>query len=74
MTRDEFDNLSIQLGKTAGAHAHTLGKAKFYMEKLIDKPNAKFSNCTQEEFLDRVRGAAYRGEWAELSDIMGRWW
>lgn len=69
---DELDK-QLQL-KAGGAHAHTAGKASFYLRAIEKKPNGKFSNCSYEDFLAAVRGAVYRDEWEPLSNLMGRWW
>jgi hypothetical protein len=75
MDRTEYEQLRVALAKHYdAAHAHTASKAEFYLAKLIDKPNARFSNCTQEEFLHAVRAALHSDKWKELGDLMGRWW
>ena len=75
MMKADYDELHLALARNAtGAHAHIAHKADYYLYKLIDKPNARFSNCSQDAFISKVRRALGLGEWDELSDIMGRWW
>jgi hypothetical protein len=74
MSDPEIEGLCQQMQLKGGAHAHTSGKACFYLRALDGKPNAKFSNCSRADFIEAVRGAAYRGEWGKLKDLMGRWW
>ena len=74
MTRQDYDELKLALERNAtGAHAHTANKAEFYLYKLIDKPTARFSNCTQDEFISAVRRALGLGNWDALSTLMARW-
>lgn len=71
----DLESLQVQLAKiTTGANAHTAGKAIFYLKAMSEKSKAKFSNCSREDFISAVRGAAYRNEWQKLSDLMARWW
>ena len=75
MTAIDCNEVCLALARHAsGAHAHTVGKAEFYLKRLVDKPTARFSNCTQDEFISSVRAALHSDKWQELSDLMGRWW
>lgn len=75
ITSMDGEALVVQLQKNAdAAHAHTAGKAQFYLRRVADKPDARFSNCTADEFVQHVRNAAYRGEWEPLSKVMAGWW
>lgn len=74
MDRIECDELCLALERNGASHVHTAGKAQMYLRALIGKPKAKFSNCTQEQFISAVRQALALGKWHELSDLMGGWW
>lgn len=74
MTRYECDELCLALQRNySGAHAHTASKAAFYLRRLADKPNARFSNCTQDKFISTVRHALALNEWQQLRELMGGW-
>lgn len=60
--------------KATGANIHTAGKAMFYIDRIADKPNARFSNCSADDFVAAVREALWSDKWKELSALMGRWW
>lgn len=75
MNKQECDELQLALERHAsGAHSHSAAKAQYYLRQLVDKPKARFSNCSQEEFASAVRHALVFGKWKELSDIMRGWW
>lgn len=74
----EMEELDRQLQiKSTGAHAHTSGKARYYIKKFSDDLAADpdhFKDGSLDRFIGLVRGAVYRGEWGALSDRMARWW
>lgn len=74
LTSQEVETLVMQLERNAGAHTHTAGKARNYLRMIADKPKAKFTNCTADEFVQAAKNAAYMGKWEELSTLMSRWW
>lgn len=75
ITTSESEEPIFQLAKqSSGSHVHTANKASFYLRKIADKPKAKFSTCTADEFVAAVRAALYRNEWQRLGDCMARWW
>lgn len=74
ITSADVQVLRVALARSNGAHAHTAGKADFYLSRIADKPNARFSNCSADDFVAAVRAALYQDKWRELSGLMGRWW
>jgi hypothetical protein len=75
ITSAEVEALTMQLQKNGnGAAVHTANKASMYLRQIADKPKAKFSNCSADQFVQAVRDALYLGKWKDLSNLMGAWW
>lgn len=75
LNQADYEELRIALERfTGGTHNHSAGKAEFYLYKIIDKPKAKFSNCTADEFIQAVRTTVYSNDWKPLENLMSRWW
>lgn len=74
ITLTDAEQLIVQLERKAGSHIHIVGKTIFYLRQIADNSNARFSNCTADDFVKHVKTAVYYNNWEPLGTVMARWW